>query len=369
MGRRVRRALIELRAVAAAGERHGSGGGGGGGGRSVEWLAEVAQEGLLFAQARSSELNNQLFHRKALDSVATQGGNGGSAAAAPGSAPASPQGSEAGRFAVRWSYAAAELLPAMSLGVEVCAELHREAARAGGEGRAGGQKSLAVGLAKLHTLLHCTSVVLANTALLLSAHSLAAAGAGQAAGGGPSSTVDTPWRQLLLRDMRLMQLLGAEVALCAAVEVQDTHVWKDGTPQPMVVLREALSVALPLAAAAFPAEFRAAVDWTGTGTGAVAAGVRGAAGSFPAPCIPLPAVQSVLGDEVVKDQLALVTCVLGGLDPPPRQLWGVACDLWSRYGAKLGRLEGMVGLLLPPEQARAAMAAAAAAAAAAQGAA
>lgn len=61
--------------------------------------------------------------------------------------------------------------------------------------------------------------------------------------------------------------------------MQGTQVWLAGTQKPLHrELREVLSIALRLAAAAFPAEFRAAVDWTGTGAGSgtVAAGARGA---------------------------------------------------------------------------------------------
>lgn len=139
LGQWLQLALSELREVTAAGETHGSEVGAGvGGGSSLERLAEVAQEGLLFAQQCLCKLNSQLFFRKALESAAAQGGSGGQeAAAASSGAPAGPLGAkETGRYAVRCSYAAAELLPSLSLGVQMCARLLRETTRAGGNERA-----------------------------------------------------------------------------------------------------------------------------------------------------------------------------------------------------------------------------------------
>ncbi len=405
VGRRVRLAAGELRAVAA----REPGGTPGGGGRSVEWLAQVAQGVMELARDLLDDLNHQVFDGVGVEPVnaqrtggpvpATEEGQGEAAAAVPGGTPARSQGAEAARFAVRWSYAAAELLPAVSQAVQTCAPLCLRAARVVGQGR--GLGGAAKRLWDLRQELAPSGVAALESAiLLLVAHSRAAAqGRGGAAGPGPSGTSlgngsgsgvsagDTPGRQLLLREVRLLELLGAVLQLYHAAGVYD-----GGAPGVQLLsgllygtpVRTRLVTALPLAAAAFPAEFRTAVGIKAMGSGppaAAAAEPARAAGSSsscaggadsqrcdaPKPCIPLVVVRAVLAEVALKDQLHVVErVVVQGWDPSPEEAWNVCWDLACRHwrsddAAVLDRIGGVLAAVLPPAEARAAVAAAVAA--------
>ncbi len=238
---------------------------------------------------------------------------------------------------------------------------------------------------------------------------------GDVDGGGAAADPGTPWRQLLLRDVRLLELLGAVAELhseqaVAAVAKYDEEMldWLD---EP----RSKLAHVLALAAAAFPAEFRAAVGegatragagtGTGAGTGAGAgaceglqmavggagcaagsgtkmsaeagalAGVepgvarksrgaeRGDGGSSTAkPCISLAAVHEALRSGAFGEQLGVVDRVLGGWEPTPGEVWDLVCSCChDSCGLRREQLEALMPLMLPPAEARAAVGAATAA--------
>ncbi len=224
------------------------------------------------------------------------------------------------------------------------------------------------------------------------------------------------WRQLLLRDVRLMELLGAAVELhseeTVAAFLAYGKVWVDQQ-------RAELAHVLALSAAAFPVELRAAVGrvgaeggagtGTGTGTGAGAgagAGVgeglqmavggagagaavtaKGAAGvglepgaargpsgavrsagasSTAKPCISLVAMHEALRGGAFGEQLEVVDRVLGGWDPTPDEVWDLVCSCcYDSCDIRREQLEALMPLMLPPAEARAAAAAAVAASSAA----
>lgn len=202
------------------------------------------------------------------------------------------------------------------------------------------------------------------------------AGDGPLAGGG----LDTPWRQLLLGDVRLMGLLGAAVQLWGEVEakyVWATHVAHDAPAARWYeLMREKLAVAMVLSAVAFPAEFRdAAAGGKGTaaesraapaaaaaagkqGTGGRAVGGTGRSGS--PLCINLAEARVVMEAAGFADGVEVVNRVLGGWEPTAAEVWGLAGSCLGRCGVAAEELPGMLAALVPPAEVRAAVAAAAA---------
>ncbi len=199
-------------------------------------------------------------------------------------------------------------------------------------------------------------------------------GDGNACRGGVVAS--SPWRALLLQDMQLMEFLGAGVWLCgqgvaeaeAEAEVEAKEAEADAQSGSSTAgedaerLRTALVWALALAAAAFPDEFRAA--WGDSGAASVvASGPHGSSSHAVLPCHPqLPAVFSrLLGADGLGDGLLTVVRVLGGWDPAPEDVWGIACSCRGLHGYTPDQLAALVEAMLPPGEARAAVAAAAAA--------
>ncbi len=243
-------------------------------------------------------------------------------------------------------------------------------------------------------------------------------GQGGAARSGAAADSGTPWRQLLLRKVRLMELLGAAAELHSEETVSMLFKCGDAKQEWVDESRPVVAHALALSAAAFPAEFRAAVGGagaaagtgtgTGTGTGAgpgagegprvAVGGARGAAGagammsaeadaraglgtgtvrgpsgtvrstgarSTARPCISMAAVHEALGTGAFGEQLGVVDRVLGGRDPTPGEVWDLVCSCCpDSCGLRREQLEVLMPLLMPPAEARAVLAVAAAAAAA-----
>ncbi len=413
-GRRVRLAVGELRAVVGAGGKAG-----GRRGRSVEWLGEVTDDVLTFAQGRLKDLTYEVLgcgqHMVGSDQQHT-GVKEGQVAAGAGVA-SSSTGADAcqqAQKAVRYSYAAAELLPQVSSGVQLCAELDgwEEGGGGQGHGRRGVGDAASEASAQLlccmspsiHTALECTNLVLAKHIRAAVEQHGADAGAGDGGaagdGGGAGSSSsssgsdrlvlaggypDTPWRQLLLRDVRLMALLGAAVRLWAGVEVeclwakhfaQDNQ--DDQSARQYELMRGKLSAAMVLSAVAFPAEFRAAAGGkcaadVGAGSRAVpaaaaaAVGKRGAGGTGggtgrnTAPrCINLAEARAAMEAAGFGDGVEVVTRVLGGWEPTAGEACRLASSCLGRCGIAAEKLPGMLAALVPPAEARAAVAAAAA---------
>ncbi len=220
------------------------------------------------------------------------------------------------------------------------------------------------------------------------------------------------WQQLLLRDLRLMELLEAAVELHSDETVAAFSAY---SKEWITQQRGELAHVLALAAAAFPAEFRAAAGgvgaegWagpgTGTGTGAgtgagagagegaqtavggagsgATVAAKGAAGmglepgaargfsgaergagasSTAKPCISLAAMHEALRGGGFGEQLEVVERVLGGWDPTPGEAWDLVCSSsHDSCGLRHEHLEAPMPLLRPPAEARAAAAAAVAA--------
>ncbi len=273
LGRRLRLAVEELRRAAA---RAVAGNAAAARGRGVGWLAEIAHEAMKYSRSRLVDI--MWMGSDGLAGAGSSQHEGPTAEAGAGA----EAGAEAGPSAVRLSYAAAELLPALSQGVLLCAEL--------GPGRGwealpevkdGGMQAMLFsldGISFAGTALACCSLLLAKhvmVALEEGAEGEAGGGNGGSGGGGGGSDARAPWRQLLLGDMRLMELLGAGVRL---LRWQMKVIGKAaGNEKDTGELRDALSRVLPLAAAAFPAEFGAAVEGGWEGGGAAAGSGSGVA--------------------------------------------------------------------------------------------
>ncbi len=336
LGRRLRLAVEQLRSAVEAAA-------GGAGllrrGRSCDWLAEVAHGALQFAWARMKNVLSGALHLM----QRLQG----------------PREAAVAGMAVRVSVMAAELLPAVSHGVLACAELARLVGLGGGQGqgRTGGEQESNLSRAVREVLrevlkgltdgsLRYATCALDYAAVLLARHCLEAVEQRRDSGGG----VDTPWLLLLLRDVRLMELLGAAVELHCTSQAQD-H-WPE--------MSASLAAVLPLAAAAFPAEFRAAAQGGGEGAagGAKAGSTRGMA--WAAPLRALGGVGLDSGRE-----LEFVERVLRGWDPSPEEAWGtVRGAMVKSTRAPEETLLELLRNMLPPAEARAAAAEAAAPAAA-----
>ncbi len=353
-GRRLRLAAEELRRAAAVGDRAG-----GRGGRSVGFLGKVARGASKFTADRLVQGLWQGFFE-----VPEPSGAGGEA----------QEGAATAAAALRVSYAACELLPVMCRTVLVCTELglgKGEGAREGGDAD---EK-----LVNLANAIRCAAVALDYALLLLTRHSWEAAAAaaerqgGQAGGDGSSAGAAegrgvggardgcASWRQLLLRDMRLMEVLGAAVQLQASGAGQCQVLTHNGRPAHAPdVLGDNLAFTLSLAAATFPAEFRAAAGGADAAAATGAATGPTAGGSCAPPCI---SIEDACGVLEMDDGDNVVSHVLRGLDPTPRDVWELACDQWSQRGVQQGApLEARLRLLVPPAEAREAVAAAGAAA-------
>ncbi len=348
-------------------------------------------------------------------------------------------------------WAAAELLPAVSHVLLLCSVCNGEGAWGAGlrRPRTARRGEVQPAGAALSHILWLSGGILSFTVPLLAKHSLAAAAnveqysvddgsggsggggnrscggssinggsscgcgsdGGGTCGGGAAADPGTPWRQLLLHEMQLTELLGAAGQTLAAVYGcgNAEQEWVD---EPRAKLAHVLS----LSAAAFPAEFRvaaggvgagagaglrAAVGRAGGGAGAVAvagpgegsraadgageeaeAGARMASGadaragvepgvarepggiegdtagsSTARPCISLAAVHEALRGSAHGEQLGVVDRVLGGWDPTPGEVWDLVCSCChDSCGLRREQLEALMPLMLPPAEARAAMA-------------
>ncbi len=316
-------------------------------------------------------------------------------------------GGQQARKAVRYSYAVAELLPQISSGVQLCAELDTWEEDGGGHGpgheavgdaasEASAQLTCCVSPC-IHTALECTNLLLAKHIRTAAEQHGAVAGAGDGGGAGSSSSggggggvarsalagggPDAPWRLLLLGDVRLMGLLGAAVQLWGKVEAE--YMWAkhvaqdDHDVRQCELMRKQLSAAMVLAAVAFPAEFRAAAggkraaaaaaEPRAVPAAAATAGKRGAGGagggsgrSNAPTCIDLADARAVMGDAGFADSVAVADRVLGGWEPTAGEAWGLASSCLGRCGVAAEELPGILAALVPPAEARAAVAAAAA---------
>lgn len=435
LGRRLRVAVEELRVVAGGGGRAPRGGlGARGGGRSVGWLASVVHDVMMLTHSCLWEMFLRVMMGAlpagvglggsgrlggGADGEAGPGGAGQGQTVAPGPGMMGPGGDTVGAraaagpggeaaaavasegvpiaapqtVAVRPSLAVAELLPALSHCVVVCAELGRAGTvRCGAtvDGTADVMEALLVrGTVDGAFALDCAALLLAR---YLSAGCLqgdtgddggGSGSVGGGSGGGGSGSNDSvggdgrdrsdvgaggaQWREFLLRDIRLMELLGAAVELnqCAATAA--------AVPQ-YAGLALPLVRTVCLAATAFPGEFHAAVDSGSAATAAAAATAAESAGSASTvgaagssrpgggPLrIPLRAVRSLLLSLGCRAELEYLTGVLGGCDPTPEM--GQA--MVNRYMMVFrqsgeGSAKASLRALVPPTEARGAVAAAAA---------
>ncbi len=408
VGRRLRGAVGELRAAAVTLE---GGGAEEGDGERALWLGNTVRQAVLYTETCLDTLLLRWLNAHNEGAAADSAGPGtGHLTQRPAAA--------AAQFPLRSSFALAELLPALSVGVRLCGELAASVAGGGGRGRECGgggagdtaaKRCYAFGLIELvdgccrgaASALDCVVTLLAKLCQDAAVGPLgscdgggggsAAPGAagGSGGGGSPSCACDSApgaaWRQLLLRDVRLMELLGAGVAMhgelsrAAAAGLLPAGLQRCSDPS---TLCSRLAGTLPLAALAFPAEFRAAVEGgagpagaetgSGAGAGAETAEGGGGAGSSPRPCMPLAAVQAVLHlqaahgvrwpGRVGGEGMKAVARVLDGWDPAPGEAWDVARGCCMLYGLDLAEVVEVVRDMPQPEEARAEVAAAAAAA-------
>ncbi len=453
VGWRLRLAVEELRAAAEGrrGRRPA--------GRSATWLAVVAHDALYCARSTVTILCLQQAAGQYPGAIGlTECWRGGQELGGRGAGAeiARPPG-QPGLYAVRSSIAVAELLPALSLGVQVCVELVGR----GEGGQGGGREGLGAGpgdgvsadilVRVLDCAMSCAVLALWCTSLVLAKHAEAIVGArqrqqqqqsvgaggavGHGCGGNEGGYVGndghgnsddvrgdgvgegggdggTPWRQLLLRDVRLMELLGAALELlawaaaaaaagpCGACEAQAE----------LGALNRILARVLCQAACAFPADLCSAVGHEGgdaarleAQTAAAAAAGQGTGaqlhGGSPA-CMPmaalgpvaktdhdqatgwatgrhvgggrpgltLAAIDAVLSAGDHQDARRLLARVLAG-DAAPASIgmeWGVP-DAYLGCVMSKERAQDALRTLLLPAEARAAVAAAQGAAAPAAG--
>lgn len=340
-GRRRRLAAEELRRAAVAGDRAGRRGG-----RSVAFLGKVAHWMSTFTSDRLLQALLLRFISVRLGEVG--GGTGGNV----------QDGAAAAALLV--SYAAVELLPVLCRSVRVCIE---GVGKGEGPRRRGGAAGAAEALGSLASdSVTCAVVALDYALLLLARYCLEAAeaerqggqadcaggSAGMAEGrGNGASGCCAPWRQLLLRDVQLMELLGVGLALLASGDVGNWVVRRNGR---MVfaadVLSDNLACTLHLAAAAFPAEFRAAA---GGADAAASGGFGGAASGSGLACISVEDANVQLGTGHDNSVLARV---VRGWDPTPGKVWQLAREQWCGRGMRRGQLEARLRLLMPPAEAR-----------------
>ncbi len=411
LGRRLRLAVGELCAMAAGRCRGGS--------RGVDTLGPAAHEAL-----RSTTQLMHVIFAAGMQRLASSSGPGRDT---DGEAAAAAAAGFVERLATRLSVVAAELLPVLSHAVQVCAELmaSQGAVRHEGRGNGDGDGDQDVNVSKVvHvTVRRCygpASTALSYAVMLLvklmllakqsderAAMQPSGGGAeGGCGGGGDTGGGDAPWRELLLQDVRLMELLGACVEL--HWQAEEAAGAQGDTPEDELsctVMRDNLVFALPLAAISFPAEFRAAVGGAGAGAEAgagpgagagVAAAAGAGAGAGPAgdaagagvqaagsaaadgagrgagnrdapPCICLAdarellwgAVAGVEGSEWV---LSLVDDVVSGCEPATEVVEQVARVVWEDSWGEPEHTWRVFDVMLTPREARAAVAAVAAAA-------
>ncbi len=306
-------------------------------------------------------------------------------------------------FAVRSSIALAELAPALSRAAVVCAEMagmrkQREewrqlraqivaAAGPGADAYAGDplQDVFDDGVACCILALFCASLLVAMHcgAVVGCGKERAAGEPGKSSDGAVGGAVDTPWRQLLLREVRLMELLGAAVQLHEEAQAAVLAALAAGASsrggglgqkelKSLHALEDMLQRVVVMAATAFPAEFRAAVKGGGGGGGGATGatgGVQGAGSGSgrrdAAPCISLPHLMTFLASCGNEQMGVAVGSVLSGTTLGEREAWRIVILYLETLLEASRDVEGTLRLLLPPAEARAAVAAAAAAAAAA----
>ncbi len=365
-----------------------------GGGERAFWLGNVVRQAMVYSETCLSHLFLRWLNAHNEGAAADSAGPGtGHLTQRPAAA--------AAQFPLRSSFALAELLPALSVGVRLCGELVARVAggeSGGGEREGGGAgdpaaerrqfsglvQLLCCGCSAAASALDCAIALLARLCQEAAAvgsrsggggGSAAPGAAGGSGGGGSPSCADAAWRQLLLRDVRLMELLGAGVAMhgelsraeAAGLLPSNLKHRLDLSP-----LYSRLSSILPLAALTYPAEFRAAVEGGAGPAGAEASEAGLGAGPSPRPCMSLAAVQAVLEweaahgvggpDQEGDEGLEVVFRVLGGWDPAPGEAWDLARGCCVMYGLDLAVVVGVVRGMPQPEEARAAVAAEAAAA-------
>ncbi len=382
--------------------------------RSGDLLAEVLRETMSLARKCLFDMH--------LAVVYNSGGAGsvGVAAEAAGEAGAgeSADADWCTQRALRSSFALAELLPPLARGVQLCAGLLPLARRLEGQAHGAAAQGCAamdvdaVGRV-LRSLIDCSADCASTAAVCCITvmtwyggmaagdwESAGSSGSGSSGGGGGGSgsssggggggggigigdgsggssgapcVIHPAWRQLLLRDVRLMELLGAGLALQR--EKEEAQEVPRGEAPAVNALGVHLAHALTLAAAHFPEDLRASVGGCAGAGGAEAAAcgrVAGASGSGLSgssagarPCISLPAVWRVMGGQGAEysGELELVAGVLGDAAMQmgaERQLSDLARAFRLTYARQPG-VPMYLDMLLPPEEARAAMAAGAAA--------
>lgn len=433
VGRRTRLAMEELRVAAAAAAE--------GGlwrrpvGRSATWLATVAHDALLFARSCMIALCLQQLQGAYPEGEGlTECGGGGPERAGPAAAaeggPAAAAGAgektRAGagfpgqpeRHAVRASIAMAELLPVLARGVVVCAAVVESS-----EGQGAGRERQCAGEGagvEPHTLTRlldcavlCATTTLACISLAFAKHggvvmrqqqqqaAAAAAGgcscdrAGKQDGGGAvgdggggvagGDGAAGEWRQLLLRDVPLIKLLGAALTLHARGTAAVTARLPGASESLLELgpLGRVLVHVLCQTACTFPAELRSAVGYDGegevqpqaqtaaaaaatttaAGQGSLASSSRHGQGSTP-PCIPLAAIEALTQAAQNPAAGGLVAHALERGALPSGRMWDEAQAYLQPYGVRLEEVSDALRGLLPPAEARAAVAADAAAVAA-----
>ncbi len=389
LGRGLRAAVgrMQLTAMAAGGEGRGL-------------LKAQVQEVTRLATVCTSELLVPLSSIASAGQVENSGPTAGEEAAGAGATAdsAAVRAAGCGPIALRLSFVAGELLPAVSLGVRACAELARGPGQGQGAADGAGARAMLspVDCSHMaHAAVECTVALMARLCLAAAEAQSGTGGAGaEATGAGAATSSSTggplgdgagvegaeagpvaPWRQLLLWDIGLMELLGAAAAVhrMAAVAVAASgQLASAAGPGPVLpFLRRSLANALPLAAAAFPAEFRAAYDGCraaakgaeapvcGAGEGAAAAptGAAGGPGAGARLCIAQADVAVLMAAWASEGgQLQVLDRVCDGWHPSPEEAWTLACRCW--WGEPAGpEQEAALRLLLPPAEACAAMAA------------
>ncbi len=386
VGRRLHLAVEELRRAAVAGAR---------GRKSVPDLLVIAYMVMGLASVLLEDVTSSMFAGLLPDGVGLEAlqrtdgakgtGEGGMEAAMAGAAGAGAVEVAPQLFAVRSSYAVAELLPPMSRGLQLCAEIVR-GMRGGG---AGWVCAVLDDVARgVRNAMDCTMALAAalcgepgeEEQRQVSVNGGDVGGddgtayGSSGAYGGAAAGPSTVWlRQLLLGDVRVMELLGAAAELLLLMIRRELEPEEEGERHGMVDEDDVRSLlcALACAAGAFPAEFQAALGDGGaagaTGAGelvgadnraAAAGGSSGASGTTA--CISVSVMRALLAFLDEEAELHPLTHALEGEVPTAQEVQ----ELSSAY-FKPQKLSRTLRMLLPPAEARAAVASAAAAAAAA----
>ncbi len=330
--------------------------------QSMRWQADVLREAMSYSRDLIILLVAQVLCPEPplvnvgvaweVQTGGTDAAGDGAAAGGGGATAAAVDGARLQHIALRASYAVAELLPPMSQALLLCAVLARSArvlGASGGQGEGYAWRELGGSAAEELQQLVDYSHVCAMTAMrchmvlvakmhdaMRKAAQPHSTGAGEGDDGKAEAQVAaaaSPWKHLLLHEVQLMEVLAAGIELHQAAAETPIMMNHPGVTRPVDdQLRRVLKAALDLAAVAFPAEFRAAVVG---GSGATAAGApeaspapgscaaaaAAAAAAVPAtpeasakcppPCIPLCAMQSLLG----REGTGMIQRVLGGWEP------------------------------------------------------